>query len=163
MLANHLAAMSGSVYSLVHVGVYAGMPSRKRTATGYKARRRQNARWEQTGVKVFARPLRYPNAWPAEPAREKGIDVKLAIDLVTMAVADLYDVGILVSCDTDLAPAVEALLDLRRERGRPTVELVAWEGRANKIGLGGHQLTYRMIDRALFDKVRDGTDYTLDP
>jgi len=155
--------MSGSEYSLAHVGVYAGMPSRKRTETGYKARRRQVARWEQTGARVFARPLRYPKAWPAEPAREKGIDVKLAIDMVTMAVADQYDRGILVSCDTDLAPAVEAVLALKKERGRPELELVAWEGRANKIGIGGVKLTYRMIDRNLFDSIRDGTDYTLDP
>lgn len=163
MLANQLASLSGSEYSLVHVGAYAGMPSRKRTATGYKARRRQTARWEQTGVKVFARPLRYPKTYPAAPAREKGIDVKLAIDMVTMAVADQYDVGILASCDTDLAPAVEAVLALRKERGRPRIELVAWQGRANKIGIGGQQLTYRLIDQVLFDAIRDGTDYTADP
>jgi hypothetical protein len=163
LLANQLASSSGKDYTLAHVGVYVGIPARNKSATGYSARRRQIARWEQTGAKVFARPLRYPKAWPAEPPKEKGVDVKLAIDMVTMAVADQYDVAILASCDTDLAPAVEAVLAVCKDRGRPTIELVAWKGRSNKIGIGGQQLTYRMIDQVLFDAIRDGTDYTADP
>jgi len=38
--------------------------------------------------------------------REKGTDVKIAVDLVVGAVDDLYDVAILVSSDTDLIPAI---------------------------------------------------------
>lgn len=39
--------------------------------------------------------------------REKGTDVKLAVDLIVGAVDDLYDTAILVSSDTDLIPAVQ--------------------------------------------------------
>ncbi len=38
---------------------------------------------------------------------EKGVDVKLALDLALGAVDDLYDVAILISSDTDILPAVE--------------------------------------------------------
>ncbi len=38
--------------------------------------------------------------------REKGTDVKIAVDLVVGAVDNLYDTAILVSSDTDLVPAV---------------------------------------------------------
>jgi hypothetical protein len=48
------------------------------------------------------RPLRYPKAWPAERAQEKGVDVALAVDFVMLAVTGAHDVGILVSTDTDL-------------------------------------------------------------
>ncbi len=41
--------------------------------------------------------------------REKGTDVKIAVDLVIGAVDDLYDTAILVSSDTDLIPAVQYL------------------------------------------------------
>lgn len=41
--------------------------------------------------------------------REKGTDVKLAIDLVIGVVDNLYDTAILVSSDTDLIPAIKYL------------------------------------------------------
>jgi len=39
--------------------------------------------------------------------REKGVDVKLSVDLVIGAVDDLYDTAIIVSSDTDLIPAIQ--------------------------------------------------------
>ncbi|MFH0829104.1 MAG: NYN domain-containing protein [Candidatus Kerfeldbacteria bacterium] len=42
-----------------------------------------------------------------ERVREKGIDVKLATDLIVGAVDDKYDIGIVVSSDTDLIPAID--------------------------------------------------------
>jgi len=38
--------------------------------------------------------------------REKGTDVKIAVDLIVGAVDNLYDTAILVSSDTDLIPAI---------------------------------------------------------
>lgn len=38
---------------------------------------------------------------------EKGVDVKLAVDLVVGAYENLYDVAIVVSSDTDLIPAIQ--------------------------------------------------------
>jgi len=42
-----------------------------------------------------------------ERLREKGIDVKLAADLIVGAVDDQYDTAILVSSDSDLNPAID--------------------------------------------------------
>jgi len=39
--------------------------------------------------------------------REKGTDVKIAVDLVVGAVDNLYDTAVLVSSDTDLIPAIQ--------------------------------------------------------
>jgi uncharacterized LabA/DUF88 family protein len=39
--------------------------------------------------------------------REKGIDVKLATDLIVGAVDDRYDTAIVVSSDSDLIPAID--------------------------------------------------------
>jgi uncharacterized LabA/DUF88 family protein len=38
--------------------------------------------------------------------REKGVDVKIAVDLIVGATEDLYDTAIVVSSDTDLIPAI---------------------------------------------------------
>ncbi|OGG46965.1 hypothetical protein A2671_02600 [Candidatus Kaiserbacteria bacterium RIFCSPHIGHO2_01_FULL_49_13] len=39
--------------------------------------------------------------------REKGVDVKIAIDLIVGAVDNLYDTAVVVSSDTDLIPAIK--------------------------------------------------------
>ena len=39
--------------------------------------------------------------------REKGTDIKIAVDLIVGAADDIYDIAILVSSDTDLIPAVK--------------------------------------------------------
>lgn len=54
------------------------------------------------------------NSFTFEKYREKGIDVKLATDLIVGAVDDQYDVALIVSSDTDLIPAI----DWVRNRGK---------------------------------------------
>lgn len=54
--------------------------------------------------------------------REKGIDVKLATDLVTAAVDDRYDTAVVVSSDADLVPAI----DWVRYRTKKKVEYIGF-------------------------------------
>jgi uncharacterized LabA/DUF88 family protein len=39
--------------------------------------------------------------------REKGVDVKLSVDLIIGAVDNIYDTAIIISSDTDLIPAIK--------------------------------------------------------
>jgi uncharacterized LabA/DUF88 family protein len=118
---------------LHEVRVYRGLPSQHRDPIGYAATRRQIAAWEQDErVKVFSRPLQYPDGWPdysqpGEKPREKGIDVALAVDFATMAARNQYDVGIVFSLDTDLMPALEYVAECQRAWGKPRAEVVAWD------------------------------------
>lgn len=90
---------------LHQVRVYRGIPDSERDPKGYGAARRQTSCWAgHPLVKVITRPLRYPFDYPASPAEEKGIDVSLAVDFVVMAVRGEYEVGVLMSTDTDLKP-----------------------------------------------------------
>jgi uncharacterized LabA/DUF88 family protein len=126
LLAQRLLQLSpGRRRELVGVRVYRGQPDPTRDPRGYAANRRQQDAWRRRGVVVVQRPLRYPKAWPAEKAQEKGVDVALAVDFVMLAVTHAYDVGILVSTDTDLVPALEAVVDLGGNRG-PRAEVAAW-------------------------------------
>lgn len=54
--------------------------------------------------------------------REKGIDVKIAADLIIGALDNQYDTAILVSSDTDLIPAV----DIVRNRFKKRVEYIGF-------------------------------------
>ena len=50
-----------------------------------------------------------PRGWPAVPAQEKGIDVGLAVDFVKPAIVGKYHVGVMMSTDNDLLPALEVV------------------------------------------------------
>jgi uncharacterized LabA/DUF88 family protein len=78
---------------------------------------RQCAAWESKGAIVIARALRYPAGWPETKPQQKGVDVALAIDFVTMAIDGQYDVGVIASTDTDLKPALEKTFNDTARRG----------------------------------------------
>ena len=46
---------------------------------------------------------------------EKGVDVKIAVDLLVGAYDDLYDVAIILSSDTDLIPAIRKVKHLGKK------------------------------------------------
>ena len=56
--------------------------------------------------------------------REKGVDVKMAVDLVIGAADNLYDIAIVVSSDTDLIPAIKYV----RGGQKKIVEYVGFAG-----------------------------------
>lgn len=84
-------------------------------------------------------------------AEEKGIDVKLSIDAVMMAVAGKYDIAIVASADSDLVPVAEALLELKAKAHGPAVEGIAWRGAGyqKKLGLGGKGDDHLLLDHGL--------------
>lgn len=70
---------------------------------------------------------------------EKGVDVRLAVDIVTMAQAKQYDIGIVVSSDTDLIPAIQAAQKLKRQivyvgfEHQPSLALIRQSDRSHLI------------------------------
>lgn len=47
--------------------------------------------------------------------REKGVDVKLSVDLVVGAVDNIYDTAIVISSDTDLIPAIKYIRKAKKK------------------------------------------------
>lgn len=149
---------------LTEVRVYRGQPDASKEPKGYGANRRQCAVWEQAGAKVTLRPLRYPIGWPAERAEEKGIDVILAVDFVTMAERGDYDIGILMSTDTDLKPALEEVAGLGSNR-QPRCEVAAWSApgvHARRLSISGTHVWCHWLGPDDYKQVADPTDYTIE-
>jgi hypothetical protein len=148
------------------------------------------ASWTASGVTVVSRALRYPHGWTAGgpiKSEEKGIDVKLSIDAVMMALRGEYDAGIIASCDSDLTPTVEALIDMAKQpvireivtRSRAEtgdlietleaeeiarvvdVEVIAWVGTSSRIAVAGQTVTTRWIGDKDFRAVQDTTAYSI--
>ena len=98
---------------LHQVRMYRGMPEAAMEKKAHSAARRQVSSWIRDPlVSATTRPLRYPRNYPTVRAQEKGIDVQLALDFAMMAVRGEYDIGILMSGDTDLHPALEEVMRL---------------------------------------------------
>ena len=149
---------------LVQVRVYTGRPSSARDPKSYGAHMRQCARWAQTpDVVVVPRSLRYPRNWPAEKAQEKGIDVHLAVDLVRGYALDEFDIGVVASTDTDLVPALEAVLELDRGRGYAPIEVCAWfeDAYSKQLRVTGHEIYCHEFPRQIYNRVSDPTDYNV--
>lgn len=149
---------------LVGVRLYRGRPSGPRDPRSYAAFRRQSAAQLSAGrglVTVVARSLRYPPGWPQQPAQEKGIDVALAVDLVMMVARDECDIAIVFSSDTDLLPALEAVIALKP--GDPLCcEVAAWAGpgmRPRALAVRGVRLRQHLLGPDDFRAVADVNDY----
>lgn len=145
---------------LHQVRIYRGIPTNKENPKGYAASRRQTAAWMNQDAKrtfIYMRPLQY---LPGYDPREKGIDVQLAIDFVTMAVQGKYDVGILFSVDTDLNPALEAVHGLSTT---VTPEVAAWSGPnapRKRLAASTTPPTWcHWLDEECFKAVADTADY----
>lgn len=161
----HLLAGRVSGSCLAGVRLYRGRPSERRDPRSYAAFRRQTAKQVSRGdglVTVVARDLRYPHDWPRRAAQEKGIDVALAVDFVMTAARSECDVGVLFSSDTDLAPALEAVIALR-PGDPPAREVAAWaapDGRPRSLAVPRVHLRRHLLTEADFRTVADPTDYT---
>jgi uncharacterized LabA/DUF88 family protein len=128
------------------VEVYRGIPIQEDDFDANRRNQEQKSRWEHGHigiVSVTLRPLMYRDwRWvngvrvPVRPSRrEKGVDVLCALALTRLAQSGMYDVVVLASRDTDLAPA----LDEAARLGRAKVEAVKW---------------YKPDDRQTFGSIR---------
>ena len=147
----------GTPYTLSEVRVYSGRPDPNRDKRTFSAHRKQSQSWSKDGSKVITRRLRYPQTWPQEQSQEKGIDVALAVDFVRLAIDGAYDVGVIMSTDNDLLPALETV----RDHGPSGcyVEVAAWgtQGQNNRLSFPG--LWCHWLDQADYNTVADLTRY----
>lgn len=165
LLGEHIAAASPFDRDLAEVRVYRGRPEPTRDPRGNAACARQIEAWSRDPrVTVVTRPLRYPRGWPdrcqpGEKPKEKGIDVALAVDFGWLALEDQYDVGVLMSTDTDLKPALEKVATLTDKR----VEVAAWSGEGmynQRLVISGARLWCHWLDRKVYEQICDNTNYS---
>jgi hypothetical protein len=150
---------------LAFVRVYRGMPDQALDPFGYAAARRQHARWcRDARVILTTRRLRYPDGWTSDARdvgdpREKGIDVALAIDFVTMGIDGQFDVGVVMSSDQDLLPALEYLRRRSQTRGGfPVIEVAAWRSeqtRSMRLSLGNNKPFCHWLDKQTYWGLQD--------
>jgi uncharacterized LabA/DUF88 family protein len=118
---------------------------------------------------TYARPLRYRNRTVQLPdgtehtylaGHEKGIDVRLALDVLGLAVDGAYDVAVLFSQDQDLSELGDDIRRIARRSDRWIKLASAYPNSPtsrNRRGINGTD--WIKIDRATYDKCLDPNDY----
>lgn len=162
---------------LKQIRIYTGIPSSIIDRASYDRQRRQISAWTLLDLRIVvtARELRYPSGWPnshntEEKPREKGVDIAIAVDFVSMAFKQEFETGILFSADTDFKPALEFVWSSSIS-AKP--EVAAWRGDpsngTNKKGYN-QRLSLDSNDKFPFchylrlsdyEQVKDHTNYTL--
>ena len=121
------------------------------------------------GVHVFSRPLRYRRTTTRLPdgstyslvyAEEKGIDVRIALDIVRMAHRAEYDIALIFSQDQDLSEVAQEIRMISREQHRWIKAACAFpHGPGATARRGIDRTDWLHSDRATYDACLDRRDY----
>jgi uncharacterized LabA/DUF88 family protein len=143
-------------HCLSGVRYYPGIHDANRRPEHHGKMQRRLEAYDTAGVNCISIQLRYDKEGRG---REKGVDVRTAIDLTRLGQKGLYDVAIVVSEDSDLNPAISEVYGLRDGERWIAVEnaLPYAPGKPPKW-LSEAKRT-RRIDAAMFAKVRDDKKY----
>jgi len=127
------------------------------------------AQMGRQNIHVFSRPLRYRNQSVTLPGgqtqtilvgQEKGVDVRLALDIVSLAHRKAYDVALVFSQDQDLSEVADEIRQIAQEQGRWIKIACAFPfspASSNRRGINGTD--WIRIDRATYDACLDPRDY----
>ena len=123
--------------------------------------------WQK--LHIYSRPLRYRNRIVKLPdgtehtflaGEEKGIDVRMAIDIIRMAHRKEFDVALIFSQDQDLSEVAAELRTIAAEQGRwikATCAFPLSPTTRNRRGID--KTDWIPIDRTTYDACIDRRDY----
>jgi uncharacterized LabA/DUF88 family protein len=125
------------------------------------------------GVWTFSRPLRYRNQTVKLPdgtshaflaAEEKGVDVRIALDVIRLAHRRDYDVALVFSQDQDLSEVAAEVRTISMEQSRWIKMASAFPvSPASRNRRGINSTDWIRIDRVAYDACIDPRDYRPKP
>lgn len=142
-------------WKLCETRFYTGLPRLERDPARYRFWISKLAAMGRDGVYTFQRSLRYDPA-PPHHAHEKGIDVRIALDLLRLAIENAYDVAIIFSQDQDLAEAVLDVYAIAKKQRRFITVASAFPPNGHR---GINRTVPIRIERSTYDQCLDPHDY----
>ena len=151
------------------VRFYTGVPSADRMPMWHGYWTRRLTAMGRSGIDVTSRPLRYRveqvrlrdgSTHEIAVEREKGIDLRLGLDVVRMARNAELDVAVIFSQDQDLAEVAQEVRDISRSADRWLKVVSAFPYGPGATSTRGIDRTdwFRM-DREFYDSCLDPRDY----
>jgi hypothetical protein len=124
---------------------------------------------KRVGVLVTTRPLRYRKQEVLGPdgkievvttPQEKGIDVRMALDIVSLARKRQFDIALIFSQDQDLQEIVQEISDISKEQSRWMMMACAFPDSPTASSTRGIDKTdWFKMDRKFYDQCMDPRDY----
>lgn len=156
-------------WSLAEIYFYTGVPDPTDNAFWHHFWTAKLAVMGTRGIHTFSRPLRYRNQTVVLPngetttilvGQEKGIDIRIALDVVRLVRENRYDVALIFSQDQDLSEVADEVRKISIAQSRwikvasafpfsPTAE--------NRRGINNTE--WIKIDRTIYDSCLDRNDY----
>lgn len=156
-------------WDLLQVRFYTGIPDPSDNAFWHHFWSHKLAALGRQGVWVYSRSLRYRNRRLRLPdgserthlaGEEKGIDVRIAIDVIRMAHRREYDVALLFSQDQDLSEVTREIRAIAKDQDRWIKVSCAFPWSPTVRQSRGVDLAdWIRIDRATYDACVDRRDY----
>lgn len=162
-----------NAWQLVETHFYTGMPEARDSLFWNYFWTAKLAVMGTRGIKTFTRHLKYRNQTVRIPGggtttvlvgQEKGVDVRLALDVVRFARQSKYDVAVIFSQDQDLSEVATEVRSIARDQNRWIKLACAFPispTTLNKRGINGAD--WIQIDRTAYDTCLDPNDYRPKP
>jgi len=156
-------------FSFVQTRFYTGVPKVGDNAFWHGFWSKKVQYMKTRGVYIYTRDLVYRNETVNCPngqvlstlvGSEKGIDVRICLDVVRLALDDAYDVAIIFSQDQDLNEATDEVRKISIEKNRWLKCVCAFPmspTTQNKRGI--NRTDWYKIDKSFYDACIDPNDY----
>lgn len=160
-------------WQLNQVRFYTGTPSEQANPFWFHFWEHRLAALGRQGVQVINRPIRYRTRAITLPggttyrwqiAEEKGIDVRIAVDLIGMAYREQFDVALIFSQDQDLAEVGDEVRRIARSQARWIKLACAFPvspTTKNRRGIANSD--WIPINATMYEKCTDPRDYRPKP
>lgn len=156
-------------WQLVKVYFYTGIPEKHEQAAWHDFWAAKLAVMGTRNITTFTRPLRYSTkvvtlkdgtTQTVRVPREKGIDVRLALDATRLAWQADYDVALIFSQDQDLSEVIDEVRTISQKHRRWLKVACAYpssQSCPNNRGINGAE--WIRINKAMYDLSIDPNDY----
>jgi uncharacterized LabA/DUF88 family protein len=156
-------------WELSGINFYTGVPDAQDNAFWNTFWTNKLAAMGQVGIKIISRPLRYHNEKIPLPngeiktllvGREKGIDVRIALDVIHLAHRKACDVAVIFSQDQDLSEVADEVRAIAAEQQRWIKIASAFPvSPTYQNARGINKTDWIKVDRKLYDTCIDLRDY----
>jgi len=148
---------------------YTGVPVQERQPMWHAYWSSRLLSMRRAGVIVFSRAIRYrteeislPDGtmYEVDTAQEKGVDVRLAVDVMRLAIAKQYDVAVIFSQDQDLVEVAEEIRHISMNDGRWLKVVSAFpSGSKASFKRGIDKTDWFKMDETFYNQCIDPHDY----
>lgn len=157
-------------WQLTEIYFYTGVPDVQDNIFWHNFWTKKLSYMGRIGIEIFARELRYHNEQVNCPlckksftklvGHEKGVDIRVALDIIRLAHEQNYDVALVFSQDQDLTEVADEIRKIAKEQKRWIKMASAFPLSPTSRNMSGINKTdWIKINKTTYDSCIDPTDY----